>query len=285
MDMARLLSKQKEMWARAHKPKQLIGKSLNPNISAAKRYQDKLDALIKKMTSETESELRALFKTDAAKEFFAQDASLSSQARILTNALSKKFNDLFASVSKPIAEKVVDEAEKNSSAALKASLKQLSGGLVIKTSSITPDLKEVLNASTTENVALIKSISEKYLSGVQQAVMRSITGNGGLQELIPYLQKSKEITYRRAKMIAYDQTRKAYNSINIAKMDDLGIKKFKWLHSGGSNEPRKYHISLSGKIFSIDDLPLSEDNQRRIFPSSEVNCRCRMLPVISFEEK
>lgn len=283
--MANLLSRSKAMWARAHQPKYIRGKALNPNISDAIRYKNRLDDLINQMTSEVERELKKLFETEPAKEYFAQDASLSSQARILTNMLTEKFNKLFANISKPIAEKVVGEAEKSSAISLKSSLKQLSGGLSIDTKLISKQTIEVLQASTTENVALIKSISEKYLNGVQQAVMRSITGTEGLNDLIPYLQKSKEITYKRAKMIAYDQTRKAYNSINRSKMDDLGIKKFEWLHSGGSNEPRKLHIKLSGQIFSLDDLPIIDDNTgERGLPGQLVNCRCRILPVISFEE-
>lgn len=286
--MKKLLTDSKEKWAKQFKPDYLRGKALNPNMSDALRYKKRLDKLISQMTAEVERELKALFKTDAAKEFFAMDASISSQARILTNALSDKFNAIFANISKPLAEKVVEEANQSSNVALKSSLKELSGGLSIKTSSISPEITDVLNASTTENVALIKSISQQYLNGVQQAVMRSITGTEGLNDLIPYLQKSKEITYRRAKMIAYDQTRKAYNSINVAKMNKLGIKKFEWLHSGGSTHPRKLHIQLSGKIFSLDDPPVIEDNKGKItrgLPGMLPNCRCRLLPVISFNEK
>ncbi len=286
--MKKLLTDRKEKWVTQFKPDYLRGKALNPNISDAIRYQKRLDTLIKKMIGDVERELKSLFKTGTAKEYFALDASISSQARILTNALTEKFNELFARMSKPIAEQVVEEANKSSSVALKSSLKELSGGLSIKTSSISPEITDVLNASTTENVALIKSISQQYLSGVQQAVMRSITGTEGLNDLIPYLQKSKEITHRRAKMIAYDQTRKAFNSIDVAKMKSLGIKKFEWLHSGGSNHPRKLHIELSGKIFSLDDPPIIEDNKGKItrgLPGTLPNCRCRLLPVISFDEK
>lgn len=286
--MKKLLSDSKEKWAQAHKPDYLRGKALNPNLSDAMRYEKRLNALIKKMTDETERELKTLFKTRTAKEFFAMDASISSQARILTNALIEKFNDMFARMSKPIAEKVIEETNKSSDVALKSSLKELSGGLSIKVSSISPETIDVLNASTTENVALIKSISQQYLNGVQQAVMRSITGTEGLNDLIPYLQKSKEITYKRAKMIAYDQTRKAFNSIDVAKMNSLGIKQFEWLHSGGSNHPRKLHIALSGRIFSLDDPPIIEDNKGKItrgLPGTLPNCRCRMRPVISFDEK
>lgn len=283
--MNKLLTKSKKKWAIQFKPKILRGTALNYNISDGMRYKQKLDRLIKLMTQDVEKQLKKLFETDYAEAHFAQDASISSQARILTNALIKKYNDLFAEASKPIAESVANNADKSSATSLHLSLKDLSGGLSIKTSSISPEVIEILNATTIENVALIKSISQQYLSGVQQAVMRSITVGGGLQDLVPYLQKSKEITERRARMIALDQTRKAFNNINKGRMDKLGIKEFEWLHSGGSNEPRKKHIAMSGKIFSLDNLPIIDDNTgERGIPGQAINCRCRMLPVIKFEE-
>ncbi len=266
-------------------PKIIRGKALNPNLSDAARYQKRLDTLIKQMTTEVERDIKALFKTPTAKEYFATDNSLSNEARILTNILVEKFNDIFAYWSKPIAEQTVEEANKSSEISVNASIKDLSGGLAISTKSLSPDMIDILQASTTENVALIKSISQKYLGDVQQAVMRSITTGNGLQDLIPYLQKNKEITYRRARMIAYDQTRKAYNSLSRGRMDKLGLKKFEWLHSGGSNEPRHLHIELSGQIFSLDNPPIIQKKPEvRGFPGDLPNCRCRYLVVIEFDD-
>lgn len=283
--MVQLLSKKKEKWAKQFKPKLLRGSALNPNISDAVRYQARLDKLIKRMTIETEIEIKRLFKTDTAKEFFATDDSLSSQARILTNALMKKFNDIFAHFSRPMANQVASEAEKSSATALRLSMQDLSGGLSIKTSGLSPDLIDVVSATVTENVSLIKTISQQYLSGVQQAVMRSITTGGGIKDLVIYLQKSKEVTHRRARMIAYDQTRKAFNNLSKGRMEKLGVQEYEWLHSGGSNHPRREHIELSGKIFSLDDPPvIDKTTGERGIPGQLINCRCRMLPVIKFDE-
>jgi SPP1 gp7 family putative phage head morphogenesis protein len=102
------------------------------------------------------------------------------------------------------------------------------------------------------------------------------------------MQSHKEISMRRAKNIAYDQTRKAFNNINKARMDKLGIREFEWLHSGGSTHPRKLHQELSGKIFSLDDLPIigtMYGEEVRGIPGQLPNCRCKMLPVISFNEE
>lgn len=270
--MAKLLTNKKEAWAKAHEPEYLRGTALNPNLSDALAYQRRLDKLITLMTDETQKELKKLFKSETATGYFAQDASLSSQARIITNSLIKKFEGLFLSLSGKLAEQVIQEANRSSTSSLHSSLQQLSGGLSLKTSALSQTTLEVMNASIAENVALIKSIPQQYLNGVQQAVMRSITSGQGLADLVPYLEKHKQITKRRAKMIAYDQTRKAYNAINREKMDRLGIKKFEWLHSGGSNHPRKLHQQLSGKVFSIDRPPVIDENGTRGFPGQLPNC-------------
>ena len=286
--MSRLLTEKKQAWANQFKPNVLRGNPLSPNMSDALRYQKRLHQLIKRMTTDVEKQLKELFNTDYAKQYFAQDASISSQARILTNSLMRKYEEMFSIFSKPMSEKVVEEAEKSSSTALELSIEQLSGGLTIKISSISDYTKQILDASITENVALIKSIPEKYLNGVQQAVMRSITSGQGLKDLVPYLQKHAGITNRRANLIALDQTRKAFNAISRGKMEKLGLQNFEWLHSGGSNHPRKLHQKLSGKIFSLDNPPIIEQNgttEIRGFPGQLPYCRCKMMPVIKFDEE
>src|ERR1700761_6404854 len=89
------------------------GQPLNPSAAIEQRYYLALRVLIDRMVADTEHELGKLFKTEHAEEFFAQDASVSSQARILTNALIKKYADLFASLSKPMAERFAEESDKS----------------------------------------------------------------------------------------------------------------------------------------------------------------------------
>lgn len=279
-----MLTKRKQRWVDRRKPDLILGTPLNPNAAVEWRYSARLEKLVKKMTEGVEKELRRLFEQEAAHEYFAQDASIASQARILTNAMTAKFNDMFAAASYPVAEQMVEAANKASSSSVHSSLQTLTGGFSLPTSALSPDMKQVLSASVTENVGLIKSISEQYLSGVQGAVMRSITTGRGMQDLVPYLAKHERITLRRARMVARDQSRKAYSALSRERMKRLGVKKFRWLHTGGSNEPRKLHQEMNGKIFSFDDPPeIDENTGQRGLPGDAINCRCRMQPVIDFE--
>jgi len=282
------------MTRKANKKENILrGTRLNYNASIQRAYTRKLNKLIERMASYTKNQLIKLFKSSTAKQFYAMDDSISSQARILTNALTKKFNQLFADKSKPLAEEMIKANNSISAIALSNSLKKLAPEVTINTKLLSPALKEIIKSSTVESTALIKSISSNYLSNVQKAVMRSITNGGGLKTLIPQLNKFEGISKRHAKNMALDQTRKVYNSFNKGRLEKIGINKFEWLHSGGGEKPRQSHIALSGQIFSYDDLPIINQEQvekgyeapERGIPGQAINCRCTMTPVIEFEDE
>lgn len=284
--MTRLLTRRKEKWVNSRKPAVVRGGVLNNPSALEAKFTAKLDAMVARMCEGVMADMRRFFHTEPAEQYFAQDASVSSQARILTNALMKKYNGYFAKMADSLAEQQVNAIDKASSAAMHSSLKELSGGLSLPTSAISGDMVEVVNASTVEMTSLIKSISMEYISGVQGAVMRSITTGRGMADLVPYLEKHEGITKRRARMIAADQTRKAYSALNKGRMDKAGIAKFEWRHTGGSNEPRKLHQSYNGQVFKLDDPPIiDEKTGERGLPSQAINCRCRMIPVIAFDDE
>lgn len=63
-------------------------------------------------------------------------------------------------------------------------------------------------------------------------------------------------------MIARLETAKISSSIQLEKMKSVGIKKFRWRHSGGGKDPRPLHQSYDGMIFSFDDLPIIDEKKR-----------------------
>lgn len=259
------------------------------NAAIEVRYRDALDLMIVQMTRETERQLKELFMSDLAKETFAQDASIAAQARILMSALSDRFTKLFSHQSRRLSKSMLNSVDNESMTSVQRSLASLGKNITLK-QPMDSSVHDVVKASVTENVSLIKSIPQQYLTQVEQQVMRSITTGNGLQDLEPFLKKHQGITERRAKLIANDQTKKAYSSINKARMQESGIKKFEWLHSGGGREPRPYHANkwpagLNGGIFSFNDLPvIDEKTGERGIAGQAVNCRCTMIPIVDFGE-
>jgi SPP1 gp7 family putative phage head morphogenesis protein len=279
----------KQKWYGQRDINVMLGSPLNYNYSIQLKYYKKIKPLLERMFKETEKQISYLFESDISDKFFneqyAQDASIASQAKIVTNKLISKFGWLFNDKARQISESMMNATMNVSKSNLKDSIKQLSGGLSIKTGFLTGDLREITKSIVEENVSLIKSISDRYLYNVQKAVLRSISFGNGLKDLIPQLSKFKGITDRHAKNMALDQTRKAYNSINRARMEKVGIGKFKWIHSGGGQLPRKDHIEMSGNIYSFDDLPVIDKRTgERGIPGQAINCRCLMVPVIEFSE-
>lgn len=267
------------------KPNILRGDGLKPNIAASARFEKKLNILIKGMAEQVQKKVTKLFESNVGEQYFAEDASISSQSRILLATLQDKFDSIFASFAKPFAESIADEANRGSVAALNSSLKDIAGDFTIKASSIPDNVKEILNATISENVQLIKSIPQQYLTQVQGAVMRSITTGNGLQDLVPELERQYDITKRRARLIAHDQTRKAFANLSRVRMTNAGLKKFEWRHTSGSKEPRPLHIEYNGRIFDFDNLPvIDKKTGERGIPGQLINCRCFMMPVIDFGE-
>jgi SPP1 gp7 family putative phage head morphogenesis protein len=279
------LSPKKQKWADRFKPESLRGARLAVPVAVQVRYDAALQKLVREMVAETEREVRALFQSPTAvASHVATDASISSQSRILMNALHERFSLLFARAARGLSERMVDDVQRNSATGLKRSLRDIAGNISIKTDVLkSGPVAEMVKASIAENVALIKTLPEAYLGKVSTAVMRSITSGNGLQDLVPFFTKQKGITERHARNMAYDQTRKATNGINRGRMQGVGIKRFEWVHTGGGQAPRQDHIDMSGNVYSFDDLPVIDARTgERGIPGQAPNCRCIMRPVLDF---
>jgi SPP1 gp7 family putative phage head morphogenesis protein len=266
----------------------LRGKRLNYNAGIQVWYNNSLQKLIRKMTAETKKELTKLFKRIPVKSF-ATDESISSQARILMNELTKTFASLFALESQTLPKYMLERTVKASSAGVQSSLQELAKGITIKTSTVTPELTDAVTASIAENVSLIKSIPAQYFKDVTGAVMRSITSGQGMYDLLPEIEKYAKTTARRAELLALDQTRKAYTTVSVVKLNKAGVTKFQWLHSGGGREPRESHLKIDGDIFTFanveeEQAKLGVPKQDRGLPGYPVNCRCVLLAVEEYEE-
>lgn len=288
------LSKKRAKWVK-NRNTVLKGTKLSYNAAIQEKYIAALQLLVRQMARETKKQILRLFRGDISDDFFenqekleAMDASIASQARILLNSLSITFQKLFNLKASSLAKTMVERTTRASATTVQESLKKLTGGLTLKTSIVSSGEEESATALIAENVSLIKSIPQQYLKDVTGSVMRSITTGKGIVDLIPDLEKYEGITARRAKNIALDQTRKAYNSINRQKLLNNGTKQFEWVHSGGGLYPRESHIEISGKIFSFENIEeeqaaLGVPENDRGFPGQPINCRCTMRPIIVFQ--
>ena len=285
------LTKARGRWV-SNRTTTMKGLALRQSITTQNRFSGKIERLVKRMAEDYERQIMKLFKSEQARKYYSTDASIGSQARILLNKLTGKYEDAFCDVGKLWSKQMIKATDKESSSTLFSSLEKLSGGLKLKTSFINPDITDVVKATVAANVSLVESIPQEYSKKITGHVMRSITqpeseGLGGLQKALQKVfDKTKNQTLNKARNTALDQTRKAFNNLNAARMSAVGLRKFEWVHSGGGQRPREYHRDvLDGEVFSLDDLPvIDEATGEHGIPGQLINCRCSMLPVIEFED-
>lgn len=287
-------------WAKARETA-LVGLPLHYPMSVASKYQAEIEALIRPMAAEYERELRELFdqlggqlvaedsspeteEVDAGESAYAMDASLASQARILFGWLGRKYAKLFAQRADTLTKRMIGRVDKAAKASLEGSLRKASGYLTLTVPDLPGDLADKLTAATVENVALIKSIPQQYHDRIVSAVMVSVqTGGKGAADVMQEIRHIGGLSEKRAHLIATDQTRKVTSAMNAERAKSVGMRKFRWVHSGGSAEPRELHVQMNGQVFDYDDPPvIDEKTGERGFPGQLINCRCIAVPVIDF---
>jgi SPP1 gp7 family putative phage head morphogenesis protein len=138
-------------------------------------------------------------------------------------------------------------------------------------------LLQAMKTATKDNVALIKSIPEKYFGRVTETLTAGWTGGVRWESLVDQIQRDGDITENRAKLIARDQTSKMNSSFNQERQQQVGIEKFEWSTSE-DERVRESHAELDGKIFSWDDPPIVDDEVAT--PGSPILCRCVAIPFI-----
>lgn len=284
--MSKLVANKKAAWARQFQPKLIKGAPVGTNAGVSAWYAVQLEGLAAAMHEATQKELLRLFRAEGSELGFSQDASLASQARILLNKLRRRFGSVFEQKALSLAESMLRRSNRANASAVHESLKELSGGLSIKTSFISGKLAEQMKAAVTENVSYIRSIRSEYHTQLEGAVMRSITSGNGLADLVPELQKLGEVTRTRAHFIALDQTKRANAFLTRQRLADAGVTHFRWIYTGRSKIPREFHRDvLANRVFRLDDPPVVDPKtNRRGFPGDLINCRCEMEPVIKFGE-
>lgn len=262
----------------------LVGAPLKPIHSVEQLYRVTLQKAIDRMRKDYERELKKQLKPAAKKA--AMDANLGNQLGIMFGSLDDKWGKFFGKLSRNLAGSVVNRINQSSKRNLDASLKDLSGGLTIKTPKMPADMLSELQAATRVNVGLIKSIQSQYHEKVFQAVMNNVGDaesiKGTAEKLVSKTYFIGESVSERAAFIARDQTSKLTTATNIARMNSAGIKKVRWRHSGGSADPRARHLEYDGQIFDLDNPPIIEEDGTRGWAGETYNCKCYLVPVIDF---
>ncbi|AUR97635.1 head morphogenesis domain protein [Vibrio phage 1.243.O._10N.261.54.B5] len=151
-------------------------------------------------------------------------------------------------------------------------------------------VSDYLDATVKDNVRLIKSIPDQYLTQVESIVLGNMRAGMRPSAINKQLQDQFGVTERRARVISRDQTSKASNGLAKKRMQSAGFEYYEWITSE-DERVRSRHRKISDKvtaygkgIYRWDDPPLS-DKGEPISPGTDYSCRCIARPVLESEVK
>ena len=135
-------------------------------------------------------------------------------------------------------------------------------------------LEDILVGTTRQNVALIKSIPEEYFKKIESIVFTGTTQGRNATSMIKEIQNTGNVTTKRAKLIARDQSSKLNSALNQQRQQNLGVEEYIW-RTAGDERVRDSHRSKNGKIFRWDSPPADTGH-----PGQDIQCRCVAQPII-----
>lgn len=260
------------------KTAETVLRPIHANVGIEAAYRKRLIDLIEQMAASVDYWLKATYRQNEDR-IVAEDESPADALRRSMKELSKRWLAKFDDMSVKMAEYFTQSVEKRSTAAMKKILKD--GGWTVSFQ-MTPAMRDVIDATVHENVALIKSIAQQYLNSVEGIVMRGVQNGRDLGVISKDMQERLGVTRRRAALIARDQSNKANASLTRARQIELGLDTAIWVHSGGGREPRLSHLKAGReKIqYSIKEGWYDPEVQRHIQPGELISCRCVGRPIV-----
>lgn len=261
-------------------PRQKTLSPVRPSIAIELAYRRRLDALLEEMHRSLVYWLTAHYRANEPE--IAKLATDDSPAVNLRNAfrrLARRWTRRFDDLAEDLARYFAQQTAQRSTAALQSMLKR--GGMSVRFK-MTRAMNDVMQATLTQQVSLIKSIPAQYLTQVEGSVMRSVAAGRDLGTLTEELQNHYGVTRRRAAFIARSQNNLATASMTRVRQQEAGITEAIWVHSGGGKEPRPTHLKAGRDRvrFKVDEGWWDPAEKKFCWPGELPNCRCVSRPVV-----
>jgi SPP1 gp7 family putative phage head morphogenesis protein len=201
--------------------------------------------------------------------------SAGSEATDLFASMSERFFEEFPN--KDLAH-LSNRIAHNTSRFQKEQLgRQIKSALAVDVFKSEPWLESKAADFTAENVALIRSIPERYFTEIQSAVMRGVRKGDRPSTIAAAFEDRYRVSESRAQLIAKDQVGKFFGELNKQRQTDLGVESYIW----GTSEDervRASHEELDGEEFDWSDPPTVDEEEAT--PGSPILCRCQALPQL-----
>jgi hypothetical protein len=207
----------------------------------------------------------------------ATDARPSAALAVVIRKLRRHWLRRFDDASTALARYFATAIWRRSDAELKKILRRANMTVEFK---VSQTVRDALAAIVHENVSLIRSIPEQYLTQVEGSVMRSVVAGRDLASLTADLQHQHGVTRRRAELISLDQNNKISGAIQRLQYLDLGIERAIWRHSHAGKVPRPTHVANDGKEYDVRTGWYDPHEQQYIRTGELIGCRCFSQPIL-----
>ena len=245
-----------------------------PNLGLEHDYRCRLEDWLEVLHCSIRHWLLAQYRRtppELAQDIELPASDIKDELSRLGDRWLKKFDDLAPDLARYFATRV----EERSRVMLQTSLKKAGFTVPFSMSRATQD---VFQATLQEQVNLIKSIPQQYLTQVASIVNQGVQVGRDAHVIAKQLEEQYGVTKRRAALIARDQNNKATATITRVRQLEAGIRTARWLHSGGGAHPRPEHVAYSGKEYDIEKGAWVDGEW--IWPGIKINCRCTSQAIV-----
>lgn len=137
------------------------------------------------------------------------------------------------------------------------------------------DPVSILNPWVADNVALIRTVPERYFTQVQSIVSESVVIGRRADKVRELLQERFDVSKTNAIRIARDQISKLTGAITEVRQRSLGIDAYIW-RTSNDERVRESHALNEGERFLWNEPPAETGH-----PGEDIQCRCRAEPDLS----
>lgn len=250
-------------------------RAIQPNAGVRAWYRKRLLKEIEAMQRSVAYWLESAYRQ--REEEIVGDASPARDLLSVFRESMRRWTRRWDTLADWLGRRVIERIDSSTTTAMKEAFKD--AGFTVKFDR-TRNLNSVTEAYVSWNVGLIKSIGREYLDDVRGIVMEGVGMGRDLGYISEQLGKRYDITKRRAKLIARDQTDKATQAIRRVNDEKLGITEGIWVHLPGQKTSRKTHEAMNGKRFKLNEGLYDSAVKRNVLPSELPACRCVYRSVL-----
>jgi SPP1 gp7 family putative phage head morphogenesis protein len=131
-----------------------------------------------------------------------------------------------------------------------------------------------------EQVTLIKSLPLEAGQRVHQLTQQALIGGARLDEIVPEILRSGQVTVSRAKLIARTETARTSSVLTQVRAEHVGSDSYIW-RTAQDAQVREEHRKLEGKTILWSQPPIAAANGTRYHAGQGPNCRCYPEPLLN----